>query len=82
MLTEAEDLKGWLQKKGDKGFIKSYKSRYFQQIDAKLFYFEDPADKEPLGSIDLSHCVIGKKAFSVFDIIRATRTTTQRWLGI
>src|SRR5690348_4934610 len=79
MLDEAEELRGWLQKRGDKGLIKGFKSRYFQQIDSKLYYFEDPADKEPLGNIDLSSCSIGKG--NSFNLPNSSETQGQQLSG-
>jgi hypothetical protein len=32
-------LEGWLHKKGEKGLMKSYKRRWFQQRGNKLYYF-------------------------------------------
>lgn len=39
---------------GAKGFVKTYKKRWFKQDGDKLYYFKGPEDSESLGFIDLS----------------------------
>lgn len=46
-------LEGWLQKRGDKGLIKSYKRRYFRQNGENLYYYAAKEDTTALGSIPL-----------------------------
>jgi hypothetical protein len=60
MLNEVQELRGWLQKKGEVGLIKGYKRRWFQQLEDKVFYFNKPEDKDPLGSIELGQFTVGK----------------------
>ncbi len=44
-------LQGWLQKKGDKGAIKTWKERYFVQKGKKLFYYRSETAEQPQGFI-------------------------------
>ncbi len=54
-----QELKGYLQKKGDVGIVRSYKSRWFQQTGSKIYYYKDDKDKEALGFIDLTNFTLG-----------------------
>jgi len=53
MASVAPEYKGYLLKKGDKGF-KSFKRRYFILKSNRLTYYAAPEDKEPLGVISLN----------------------------
>jgi hypothetical protein len=48
-----EPFDGYLQKKGEKGLFKTWKSRWFLLKNNILSYREYPNDPEPLGSIYL-----------------------------
>ncbi|EEB11197.1 conserved hypothetical protein [Pediculus humanus corporis] len=50
------DREGWLQKRGE--INKGFQKRWFVLKGNLLFYFEKPADKEPLGVIVLEGCTI------------------------
>lgn len=52
------DREGWLQKRGE--INKGFQKRWFVLKGNLLFYFEKPADKEPLGVIVLEGCTMGK----------------------
>ncbi|ELR21083.1 uncharacterized protein ACA1_282480 [Acanthamoeba castellanii str. Neff] len=45
-------LYGYLQKKGEKGLVRSYKKRWFEQNGSKIFYFHERGEKNALGFID------------------------------
>ncbi len=47
------NLEGWLKKRGEKGVIKSWKSRWFVEKGKKLFYYTSRSSKLPQGFIDL-----------------------------
>lgn len=48
------ELKGWLQKRGDKGIVKGWKRRWFLFRHGKLFYYEsDNSGAASLGFIDI-----------------------------
>jgi len=55
MRQSDSELKGYLQKKGEVGILKSYKQRWFQQNDNKIFYFVNATEKVPQGFIDISN---------------------------
>ncbi|KAK6625259.1 hypothetical protein RUM43_005553 [Polyplax serrata] len=50
------DREGWLQKRGE--INKGFQKRWFVLKGNLLFYFEKPADKEPLGVIVLEGCTM------------------------
>lgn len=45
MIADQLNMEGWLQKLGEKGVVKSFKKRWFKQIDDRLYYYEDPKDQ-------------------------------------
>ncbi|XP_041467482.1 TBC1 domain family member 2B-like [Lytechinus variegatus] len=61
--TSSEDqnnsvkLCGYLDKQGEKGLIKSFKTRWFVFDDqrCRLYYYRTPQDVTPLGSIDVAN---------------------------
>eukprot|EP01119_Soliformovum_irregulare_P018263 TRINITY_DN5566_c1_g1_i4.p1 TRINITY_DN5566_c1_g1~~TRINITY_DN5566_c1_g1_i4.p1 ORF type:complete len:247 (-),score=82.72 TRINITY_DN5566_c1_g1_i4:66-806(-) len=56
MMTEDKQLTGWLQKKGDTlKIFDTYKRRWFEQVDTKIFYYENQQSKDPQGHIDLTN---------------------------
>ncbi|XP_030848557.1 TBC1 domain family member 2B isoform X2 [Strongylocentrotus purpuratus] len=50
-------LCGYLDKQGEKGLIKSFKTRWFVFDDqrCRLYYYRTPQDVSPLGSIDVAN---------------------------
>ncbi|XP_033638800.1 TBC1 domain family member 2B-like [Asterias rubens] len=50
-------LCGYLNKMGERGIIKSYKSRWFvfDELRCRLYYYRAPQDLLPLGSIDIAN---------------------------
>jgi hypothetical protein len=50
---DSEDIQGWLKKKGDKGIVKGWKNRWFQEKERKIYYYRSRDDNEPLGFIDI-----------------------------
>eukprot|EP01087_Luapelamoeba_hula_P010660 TRINITY_DN2829_c0_g1_i1.p1 TRINITY_DN2829_c0_g1~~TRINITY_DN2829_c0_g1_i1.p1 ORF type:complete len:962 (-),score=261.72 TRINITY_DN2829_c0_g1_i1:75-2960(-) len=77
-------LSGWLQKKGEKGFLRSYKKRFFLQAGEKLYYFQAKGDAQSLGHIYLPDVLsvrdttqittgVRKDASCTFDVITAKR---------
>lgn len=46
-------MEGWLDKKGEKGIVKSFRRRYFRSNAGRLQYSEAP-ESPPLGAIPLS----------------------------
>lgn len=52
-----EEIQGWLKKKGDKGPIKGWKNRWFQEKDDKIYYYKCRDDSNSLGYIDISKVV-------------------------
>jgi hypothetical protein len=74
-------VKGWLEKRGVKGLVKSWKRRFFCSIDSKLHYFEmDGGNSPSLGFIEMTSVLavsLDAKSGSrrgVFSIITAGRT--------
>ncbi|PRP75351.1 putative kinesin K39 [Planoprotostelium fungivorum] len=59
-------LQGWLDKKGEKGLVKNYKKRWFQQNGDKLIYYEDPSSRIELGYITLDVFSLDKGAQNDF----------------
>ncbi len=48
------ELKGWLQKRGDKGIVKGWKRRWFLFLHGKLYYYDsDSSGAASLGFIDI-----------------------------
>eukprot|EP00009_Paramoeba_aestuarina_P001192 CAMPEP_0201507214 /NCGR_PEP_ID=MMETSP0161_2-20130828/943_1 /ASSEMBLY_ACC=CAM_ASM_000251 /TAXON_ID=180227 /ORGANISM="Neoparamoeba aestuarina, Strain SoJaBio B1-5/56/2" /LENGTH=253 /DNA_ID=CAMNT_0047901517 /DNA_START=75 /DNA_END=836 /DNA_ORIENTATION=+ len=72
-------ITGFLQKRGEKGLVKSYKRRWFV-FDAndgpkKVYYYHSPESKEELGSIQLSQVEeIRKTVGNDFEIVIPGRT--------
>ncbi len=52
-VVDAQGVRGWLEKKGEKGLVRSFKRRFFRSVDSKLHYHEQP-DSPSLGCIELS----------------------------
>ncbi len=60
VLAEPKPLKGYLKKRGDKGLVKNYKLRYFEQRgDKVMYYHSDKLEdmKQVVGWIDLSKMI-------------------------
>ncbi len=77
-LAEPKALRGYLRKRGDKGLVRSYKLRYFEQRGEKIMYYKSdkPEDlKQGIGWIDLSKMIGVEKTTepNAFDIITAGR---------
>ena len=51
--NDSNPLKGWLKKKGDRGIIKSWRNRWFEEKEGTLAYYRQRDDNEALGVIEL-----------------------------
>ncbi len=78
-------IKGWLEKKGEKGLVKSWKRRFFLSAGTRLHYFEHEQDasagssSSALGFIEMSSVLavgIDSKSTrkAVFTIVTPSRT--------
>ncbi|XP_038053263.1 TBC1 domain family member 2B-like [Patiria miniata] len=61
---EEVKLCGYLNKMGDKGIIKTYKTRWFvfDRQRCRLYYYRTPHDLLPLGSIDIANATFNFEA--------------------
>ncbi|KAN0015369.1 hypothetical protein ACTFIU_008100 [Dictyostelium citrinum] len=66
-------LSGYLKKQGDKGLVRAFKKRWFQQRDTKLFYYEKEGDSEPYGFVNLPEMINVKTVDSGFELATPTR---------
>ena len=80
VLAEPKPLRGWLRKRGDKGLVKNWKLRYFQQRGDKIMYYrgDKPEDmRQAVGWIDLGKMMgverVSTEPFA-FDVHTAGRT--------
>ncbi len=78
LLAEPKPLKGFLKKRGDKGLVRNYKLRYFEQRGEKIMYYRsDKAEdlKQGMGWIDLSKMISVEKTAepNAFDVVTAGR---------
>jgi len=64
---QQQQLQGWLHKKGEKGLVRSYKRRWFQQQGNKIYYFANKGDKESLGLIDCTEIKVVRRKDSDAD---------------
>ena len=67
-------IEGYLKKQGDKGIVKTYKSRYFKQVDDKIYYYKKKENiLQPLGNIELESIMEFYTTDKGFDIVTPTR---------
>ncbi|EGC34772.1 hypothetical protein DICPUDRAFT_92143, partial [Dictyostelium purpureum] len=66
-------LQGYLKKQGEKGIVRAFKKRWFQQRESKLYYFEKEGDKESFGFINLPDMIGVKTVDSGFELATPTR---------
>jgi len=66
-------LQGYLKKQGEKGIMKSFKKRWFQQKDTKLYYYEKEGDTTSFGFINLPDMTSIKTVDSGFELATPTR---------
>ncbi|GAM24520.1 hypothetical protein SAMD00019534_076950 [Acytostelium subglobosum LB1] len=67
-------LQGYLKKQGEKGIVKTYKRRWFQQKDTKLYYYEKEGDTESYGFINLPDMLNVKTSDTGFELVTPGRT--------
>ncbi|KAK5577454.1 hypothetical protein RB653_002395 [Dictyostelium firmibasis] len=72
-LPKPQMLCGYLKKQGDKGLVRSFKKRWFQQRDTKLFYYEKEGDSEPYGLVNLPDMISVKTVDSGFELATPSR---------
>eukprot|EP01122_Echinamoeba_exundans_P000338 TRINITY_DN10304_c0_g1_i1.p1 TRINITY_DN10304_c0_g1~~TRINITY_DN10304_c0_g1_i1.p1 ORF type:complete len:124 (-),score=16.66 TRINITY_DN10304_c0_g1_i1:157-504(-) len=54
-LSQTRLISGWMKKKGDKGIVKGWKNRWFQEKDdKKIYYYESRGDTNALGAIEIA----------------------------
>ena len=53
--VQPEVITGYLEKRGDKGIVKTWKKRFFVLQDNQLIYKRAPEDLKALGGIELEH---------------------------
>ncbi|KAF2069975.1 hypothetical protein CYY_008701 [Polysphondylium violaceum] len=66
-------LQGYLKKQGEKGIVKSFKKRWFQQKDTKLYYYDKEGDTQSYGFINLPDMTSTKTVDSGFELVTPTR---------
>ncbi|XP_068758351.1 uncharacterized protein [Montipora capricornis] len=55
------------QKKGS--VFKSWKKRHFKAVGGKLFYYEDHRALQPLGFVNLVHCIVKKVEDKLLEVV-------------
>eukprot|EP01132_Coremiostelium_polycephalum_P003334 gene3334-4179_t len=66
-------LQGYLKKQGEKGLVKGYKKRWFQQKDTKLYYYEKEGDTNSYGFINLPDMLGVKTVDAGFELATPSR---------